>query len=64
MSNINVIATLILTNVVVSLIGGPHIYETIPLTELNRPGKVLTDDQLLDHGCVFSYTSYHSVNTH
>ena len=64
MSNINVNATLIFTNVVSPLIGGPHIYETIPLTELNRPGKVLTDDQLLDHGCVFSYTSNHSVNTH
>ena len=63
MSNINVNATLILTNVV-SLIGGLPIYENIPLTELNRPGKVSTDNCLLDHGCVFSYTSYHSVNTH
>ena len=32
-----------------SLIGGLPIYETIPLTELNRPGKVSTDNQRLDH---------------
>ena len=51
-------STALRPNVVVSLIGGLPI-ETISLTELNRPGKVSTDNCLLDHGCVFSHASNH-----
>ena len=47
-----------------SLIGGLPIYETISFSELNRPGKFSTDNYLLVHDCVFSHTSNHSVNTH